>query len=148
VETKTENIDIIILPGYKFVMKNREKNTKNRSGGIMVGFKDNLAKRIDLEWHFQIIQYVCKIVNKVSNIIINMSVFDQINKISVFDFDILESSKFFSDVHAPLNILLSVNLNNNDSNSNTVRKINHTVNFILFIHNFLITLFIIDHNFL
>ena len=48
VETKTENIDIIILPGYKFVMKNREKNTKNRSGGIMVGFKGNLAKRIDL----------------------------------------------------------------------------------------------------
>jgi N6-adenosine-specific RNA methylase IME4 len=48
VETKTENIDIIILPGYKFVMKNREKNTKNRSGGIMVGFKDNLAKHIDI----------------------------------------------------------------------------------------------------
>ena len=39
-----------------------------------------------------------------------------------FDFDILESSKLFSDVHAPLQILLSVNLNNNDSNSNTVRK--------------------------
>jgi hypothetical protein len=48
VETKTDNIDIIILPGYKFVMKNRETNTKNRSGGIMVGFKDNLAKHIDL----------------------------------------------------------------------------------------------------
>jgi hypothetical protein len=28
-----------------------------------------------------------------------------------FDFDILESSKLFSDVHAPLQILLSVNLN-------------------------------------
>jgi hypothetical protein len=88
-----------------------------------------------------------------------MSVFDQINKISVscrprvkvpqkttcrnasvvdycitspellklfFDFDILESSKLFSDVHAPLHILLSVNLNNNDSNSNTVRKTNHS----------------------
>ena len=41
-----------------------------------------------------------------------------------FDFDILESSKLFSDVHAPLHILLSVNLNNNDSNSNTVRKTN------------------------
>jgi CRISPR/Cas system Type II protein with McrA/HNH and RuvC-like nuclease domain len=39
---------IIILPGYKFVMKNRGKNTKKRSGGIMVGFKDNLAKHIDL----------------------------------------------------------------------------------------------------
>ena len=43
-----------------------------------------------------------------------------------FDFDILESSKLFSDVHAPLHILLSVNLNNNDSNSNTVRKTNHS----------------------
>jgi hypothetical protein len=32
----------------------------------------------------------------------------------------------FSDVHAPLQILLSVNLNNNDSNSNTVRKTNHS----------------------
>ena len=28
----------------------------------------------------------------------------------LFDFDILESSKLFSDVHAPLQILLSVNL--------------------------------------
>jgi hypothetical protein len=31
----------------------------------------------------------------------------------------------FSDVHAPLQIVLSVILNNNDSNSNTVRKTNH-----------------------
>jgi hypothetical protein len=44
-----------------------------------------------------------------------------------FDFDILESSKLFSDVHAPLQIVLSVNLNNNDSNSNTVRKTNHSI---------------------
>jgi hypothetical protein len=36
VETKTDDIDIITLPGYKFVMKNRKKITKNRSGGIMV----------------------------------------------------------------------------------------------------------------
>ena len=43
-----------------------------------------------------------------------------------FDFDILESSKLFSDVHAPLQILLSVSLNNNDSNSNTDRKTNHS----------------------
>jgi hypothetical protein len=43
-----------------------------------------------------------------------------------FDFDILESSKLFSDVHAPLQMLLSVNLNNNDGNSNTVRKTNHS----------------------
>jgi exonuclease III len=48
VETKTDDIDIITLPGYKFVMKNREKITKNRSGGIMAGFKDNLAKHIDI----------------------------------------------------------------------------------------------------
>ena len=46
----------------------------------------------------------------------------------LFDFDILESSKLFSDVHAPLHILLSVSLNNNDSNTNTntVRKTNYS----------------------
>jgi hypothetical protein len=43
-----DDIDIITLPGYKFVMKNRKKITKNRSGGIMVGFKDNLAKHIGI----------------------------------------------------------------------------------------------------
>ena len=48
VETKTDDIDIITLPGYKFVMKNWKKITKNRSGGIMVGIKDNLAKHIDI----------------------------------------------------------------------------------------------------
>jgi hypothetical protein len=46
VEAKTDDIDIITLPGYKFVMKNWKKITKNRSGGIMVGFKDNLAKHV------------------------------------------------------------------------------------------------------
>ena len=40
--------------------------------------------------------------------------------------DILESSKLFSDVHVPLQIVFSVNLNNNDNNSNTVRKTNHS----------------------
>ena len=44
----------------------------------------------------------------------------------LFDFDILESSKQFSDVPATLQFFLSVNLNNNDSNSNTVRKTNHS----------------------
>jgi hypothetical protein len=39
-------LDIITLPGYKFVMINRKTITKNGSGGIMVGFKDNLAKHI------------------------------------------------------------------------------------------------------
>jgi hypothetical protein len=29
VETKTDDIDIITLPGYKFVMKNRKKITKH-----------------------------------------------------------------------------------------------------------------------
>ena len=47
-ETKTDDIDIITLAGYKFVMKNRKKITKKRSGGIIVGFKDNLAKHIDI----------------------------------------------------------------------------------------------------
>jgi hypothetical protein len=46
VETKTDDINILTLPGYKFVMKARKKITKNRSGGIMVGFKDNLAKHV------------------------------------------------------------------------------------------------------
>jgi hypothetical protein len=32
----------------------------------------------------------------------------------------------FSDVHAPLQILFSVSLNNNDSNSNIVRTTNHS----------------------
>jgi hypothetical protein len=40
--------------------------------------------------------------------------------------DILESSKLFSDVHAPLQIVFSVSLSNNDNNSNTVRKTNHS----------------------
>jgi hypothetical protein len=39
---------------------------------------------------------------------------------------VLESSKLFSDVHVPQHILLSVDLNNNDSNSNIVRKTNHS----------------------
>ena len=42
----------------------------------------------------------------------------------LFDFDILESNKLFSDVHAPLQIVLSVNLNNNDGNNNS--KTNHS----------------------
>jgi hypothetical protein len=42
----------------------------------------------------------------------------------LFDFDILESNKLFSDVHALLQIVLSVNLNNNDGNSNS--KTNHS----------------------
>jgi hypothetical protein len=45
--------------------------------GAIVDAKVNMDELV--EWHFQIIQYVCKIVNEVSN----MSVFDQINKISV-----------------------------------------------------------------
>ena len=40
--------------------------------------------------------------------------------------DILESSKLFSDVHAPLQIVFSVSLSNNDNNINTVRKTNHS----------------------
>ena len=47
VETKTDDIDIIDCPGYKFNMKNRRKITNKRSGGIVVGYKENLDCYID-----------------------------------------------------------------------------------------------------
>ncbi|CAG2216686.1 unnamed protein product [Mytilus edulis] len=48
VETKTDDIDVINLPGYEFKMKNRKKVTKTRSGGITVGYKEHLKTMIEI----------------------------------------------------------------------------------------------------
>ena len=42
VETKTDDIDLIEFQGYKFYMKNRRKVMNKRSGGIIVGYKEEL----------------------------------------------------------------------------------------------------------
>ncbi|CAG2204073.1 unnamed protein product [Mytilus edulis] len=47
-ETKTDDIDEIKLDDYKFVMKNRYKIAKRRSGGIVLGYKENLSKYIEV----------------------------------------------------------------------------------------------------
>jgi hypothetical protein len=36
VETKTDDMDEIKLPGYKFHMKNRKTNSRVKSGGIII----------------------------------------------------------------------------------------------------------------
>ena len=48
VETKTDDIDIITSPGYTFHMKNRKKVSNKRSGGIIVGHKNNLEDYIEI----------------------------------------------------------------------------------------------------
>ena len=48
VETKTDDVDLINFPGYKFKMKNRKKISNRRSGGIMVGYKESLDNYIDI----------------------------------------------------------------------------------------------------
>ncbi|VDI00448.1 Hypothetical predicted protein [Mytilus galloprovincialis] len=61
VETKTDDIDVINLPGYEFKMKNRKKVTKTRSGGITVGYKEHLKTMIeiiDTECKYVICEYV------------------------------------------------------------------------------------------
>jgi hypothetical protein len=77
-----------------------------------------------------------KINNRLPNLFLDLSILILLSGIFksfstfvtklFFDFDILESSKLFSDVHAPLQILLSVNFSNNDINSNAIRKTNHS----------------------
>lgn len=56
VETKTDDLDIIECPGYKFLMKNRRKITNRRSGGIIVGYKEKL------DCHIEFISTDCKFV--------------------------------------------------------------------------------------
>ena len=40
VETKTDDRDEIKLPGYVFKLKNRKKTARVKSGGILLGFKE------------------------------------------------------------------------------------------------------------
>ncbi|CAG2252061.1 unnamed protein product [Mytilus edulis] len=47
-ETKTDDLDVIDLPGYKFVMKNRSHLNRVKSGGIVLGFKESLSDHISV----------------------------------------------------------------------------------------------------
>jgi hypothetical protein len=46
VETKTDDIDIVKLEGYEIHMKNRKIVAKNRSGGIILGYRQEIASKI------------------------------------------------------------------------------------------------------
>ena len=48
VETKTDDMDEIKLPGYKFHMKNRKTNNRVKSGGIIIGYQEQLHKNIEV----------------------------------------------------------------------------------------------------
>jgi hypothetical protein len=48
VETKTDDIDEIKLPGYKFHMKNRKTNSRVKSGGIIIGYQEQFHKNIEV----------------------------------------------------------------------------------------------------
>ena len=48
VETKTDNLDTIELPGYTFSMTNRKQIASTRSGGIIVGYKNELESCVDI----------------------------------------------------------------------------------------------------
>lgn len=45
-ETKTDDLDKIELEGYEFKMKNRGKFLKRKSGGLVFGYKKELASNI------------------------------------------------------------------------------------------------------
>ena len=49
VETKTDDLDVINFPGFKFIMKNRKNIAYRGSGGIMVGYRDTLVKMIEIK---------------------------------------------------------------------------------------------------
>ena len=49
VETKTDDLDVINFPGFKFIMKNRKNIAYRRSGEIMVGYKDTLVNMIEIK---------------------------------------------------------------------------------------------------
>ena len=49
VETKTNDLDVINFPGFKFIMKNRKNIAYRRSGGIMVGYRDTLVNMIEIK---------------------------------------------------------------------------------------------------
>ena len=46
VDTKTDDIDIVKLEGYEIHMKNRKIVAKNRSGGIILGYRKEIASKI------------------------------------------------------------------------------------------------------
>jgi hypothetical protein len=48
VETKTDDIDIVKLEGYEIHMKNRKIVAKNRSGGIILGCRQEINNLIPL----------------------------------------------------------------------------------------------------
>ena len=49
VETKTDDLDVINFPGFKFIMKNRKNIAYRRSGGIMVRYRDTLVNMIEIK---------------------------------------------------------------------------------------------------
>ena len=47
VESKTDDLDEISVPGYKFEMKNRKKVSKVKSGGIVLAYRENFKNNIE-----------------------------------------------------------------------------------------------------
>ena len=45
-ERKTDDFDQIDIPGYVFKLKNRKTKSRNKSGGIALGFKEQLSDKI------------------------------------------------------------------------------------------------------
>ena len=48
VETKTDMFDSIDLPGYVFKSKHRKNVARMRSGGILLGFRENLVNHVQI----------------------------------------------------------------------------------------------------
>ena len=48
VESKTDAMDIINFEGYQFNMKNRKLFAKVKSGGIIIGYKNELSSEITI----------------------------------------------------------------------------------------------------
>ena len=48
-ESKTDDTDNIVLPGYVYVSNNRAKLSRYRSGGIVLLVKENISKYIKTE---------------------------------------------------------------------------------------------------
>ncbi|CAG2198186.1 unnamed protein product [Mytilus edulis] len=47
-ESKTDDFDVIDIPGYKFIMQNRKTKSKVKSGGIAFGYKEKYEKQVHL----------------------------------------------------------------------------------------------------
>ncbi|CAG2223181.1 unnamed protein product [Mytilus edulis] len=48
VESKTDDMDEICIPGYKIKAKNRRKISRVKSGGIVLGFRENISDCIQV----------------------------------------------------------------------------------------------------